>query len=181
MSEPTLQHERERPASALGTSNKLFYVRGRELFCHDYSRVANGSIGIDVPITSLRRARQQAQTDGIVSAPRYLTYNQHNPSEGNILVCSEVDGGCYELVTFSLSTSGSVTDGKRGSCMGQACFIGRNRFAILDRSTRQIVIKNLNNETTKRVQPPVPTVDGMYDGGSSGLLILRADDRAILF
>lgn len=181
LSEPSLQLERERPASALGTSNKLFYVRGRELFCHDYSRVANGSIGIDVPITSLRRVGQQAQTDGIGSAPRYLTYNQHNPSEGNILVCSEVDGGCYELVTFSLSTSGSVTDGKRGSCMGQACFIGRNRFAILDRSTRQIVIKNLNNETTKRVQPPVPTVDGMYDGGASGRLILRADDRAILF
>ncbi len=65
--------------------------------------------------------------------------------------------------------------------MGQACFIGRNRFAILDRSTRQIVIKNLNNETTKRVQPPAPTVDGLYDGGASGRLILRADDRAILF
>ena len=96
-------------------------------------------------------------------------------------MCSEVDGGCYELVTFSLTNTGSVTDGKRGSCMGPACFIGRNRFAVLDRSTRQIVIKNLDNETTKRVQPPVPTVDGMFDGGASGRLILRADDRAILF
>ena len=175
------QLERERPASAIGSANRLYYVRGRELFCHDYSRVSNGAIGVDVPITSLRRVGQQAQTDGIGSAPRYLTYNQHNPNEGNVLVCSEVDGGCYELVTFSQSTSGSVTDGKRGSCMGPACFIGRNRFAVLDRSTRQIVVKNLNNETTKRVQPPVPTVDGIYDGGASGRLILRADDRAILF
>jgi coatomer subunit alpha len=137
---------------------------------------------MDVPITSLRRIGQQAQTDGIGSAPRYLTYNQHNPSEGNVLACSEIDGGCYELVTFSLSSSsGSVTDGKRGTCMGPACFIGRNRFAILDRQTRQIVIKNMDNETTKRVQPPVPTVDCMFDGGASGRLILRADDRAILF
>jgi coatomer protein complex subunit alpha (xenin) len=174
--------ERERPASALGPTDKLFYVRGRELFCHDYSRASNGATGVDVPVTSLRRVGQQAQTDGIGSAPRFLSYNQHNPSEGNVLVCSEVDGGCYELVTFSLtSSSGSVTDGKRGSCMGPACFIGRNRFAVLDRSTRQIVVKNLNNETTKRVQPPVLTVDGMFDGGASGRLILRADDRCILF
>lgn len=174
--------ERERPASAIGTGNKLFYVRGRELFCHDYSRIFSGTTGMDVPITSLRRVGQQAQTDGIGSAPRFLSYNQHNPSEGNVLVCSEVDGGCYELVTFSLtSSSGSVTDGKRGSCMGPACFIGRNRFAVLDRSSRQIVIKNMDNETTKRVQPPVPTVDAMFDGGASGRLILRADDRAILF
>mmetsp|Transcript_5241 Transcript_5241/g.7754 ORF Transcript_5241/g.7754 Transcript_5241/m.7754 type:complete len:1294 (+) Transcript_5241:20-3901(+) len=174
--------ERERPASALGTANKLFYVRGRELFCHDYARSSNLQTGVDVPITSLRRVGQQAQTDGIGSAPRFITYNQHNPTEGNILVSSEVDGGCYELVTFSLaSSSGNVTDGKRGSCMGPAVFIGRNRFAVLDRQTRQVVVKNLNNETTKRVQPPVPSADAIFDGGSSGRIILRADDRAILF
>jgi coatomer protein complex subunit alpha (xenin) len=160
----------------------LYYVRGRELFCHDYSRTINGAAGIDIPIASLRRVGQQAQTDGIGSSPRFLSYNQHNPTEGNVLACSEVDGGCYELITFSLTTSsGSVTDGKRGSCMGPACFLGKNRFAVLDRQTRQIVVKNLNNETTKRVQPPVPTVDGIFDGGASGRLILRADDRAILF
>lgn len=179
---PFFQLERERPAAAHGSANKLYYVRGRELFCHDYSRTVNGTVGVDIPIASLRRVGQQAQTDGIGSSPRYLTYNQHNPTEGNVLVCSEVDGGCYELVTFSLtSASGSVTDGKRGSCMGPACFIGKSRFAVLDRQTRQIVVKNMNNETTKRVQPPVPTVDAIYDGGASGRLILRADDRAILF
>lgn len=30
--------ERERPASANGPGDKLYYVRGRELFCHDYGR-----------------------------------------------------------------------------------------------------------------------------------------------
>lgn len=128
------------------------------------------------------RLSQQAQTDGIGSAPRFLTYNIHNPSEGNVLVCSEVDGGSYELVTFSLTNpSGTVTDGKRGACLGPGVFLGRNRFAILDRQQRQIVIKNLNNETTKRVQPPVPNVDGLLEGGASGRLLLRAEDRAILF
>ena len=169
--------ERERPASSQGPNNQLYYVRGRELFLHDYARG-----GVDVPIASLRRVGQQAQTDGIGSAPRYLAYNNHNPSEGNVLVCSDVDGGSYELITFSLTNaSGSVTDGKRGSCLGPAAFLGRNRFAVLDRHQRQIVIKNLNNETTKRVQPPVPNVDALLEGGASGRILLRAEDRAILF
>ena len=106
----------------------------------------------------------------------------HNPTEGNILVCSEVDGGCYELITFSLTNAGgSVTDGKRGSCLGPGVFLGRNRFAVLDRHKREIVVKNLNNETTKRVSAPLPNVDCLYDGGASGRIILRADDRAVLF
>lgn len=169
--------ERERPAICYGPQAQLYYVRGRELFLHDYGRAGQA---VDVPITSLRRMGTQAQTDGIGSAPRYLTYNQHNPSEGNILVTSDVDGGSYELVTFSTSNTGSVTDGKRGTCLGPGVFLGRNRFAVLDRQ-RQIVIKNLQNETTKRVQPPVPNVEGIMDGGASGRLIMRAEDRAILF
>ena len=175
--------ERERPAACHGPNpTTLYYVRGRELFWHDASRSSAASTaGVDVPITSLRRMGSQAQTDGIGSAPRFLTYNHHNPTEGNILVTSEVDGGSYELVTFSLgNASASVADGKRGSCLGPGVFLGRNRFAILDRQ-RQIVIKNMNNETTKRLQPPVPNVDGLLDGGASGRVLLRAEDRAILF
>ena len=168
--------ERERPAVCFGaTPGTIYYVRGRELFLHEWAR------NVDVPISNLRRMGQQAQTDGIGSAPRYVTYNHHNPTEGNVLVTSDVDGGSYELITFSLSNaSGSVTDGKRGTCLGPGVFLGRNRFAILDRQ-RQIVIKNLNNETTKRVQPPVPNIDGLLDGGASGRVLLRAEDRAILF
>ena len=174
--------ERERPASANGPGDKLYYIRGRELFCHDYARATGGSSGVDVPIASIRRVGQQAQTDGIGSGPRFLSYNMHNPTEGNVLICSDVDGGCYELITFSLTNAGgSVTDGKRGSCMGPGVFLGRNRFAVLDRNKREIVVKNLNNETTKRVSAPVPNVDCLFDGGASGRIILRADDRAILF
>lgn len=171
--------ERERPALASGSDGKLYYVRGRELFCHDYSR---GSSGVDVPIASLRRVGQQAQTDGIGSAPRYLSYNHHNPNEGNIVVCSEVDGGCYELITFSLgSAGGSVSDGKRGNCLGPAVFLGINRFAVLDRHQRQIIVKNLQNETLKRVAPPTPNVDGLLEGGASGRVLLRVEDKAVLF
>jgi coatomer protein complex subunit alpha (xenin) len=177
--------ERERPAACYGPGSFLYYVRGRELVLHDYNRSGGSNSssggGVDVPISSLRRMGTQAQTDGIGSAPRYLAYNMHNPAEGNILATSDVDGGSYELVTFSLqNASGSVSDGKRGSCLGPGVFLGRNRFAVLDRQ-RQIVIKNMANETTKRVQPPVPAVDGLLEGGASGRLLLRAEDRAILF
>jgi coatomer protein complex subunit alpha (xenin) len=174
--------ERERPAMCYNAPrSKLYYVRGRELFARDYTR-GDGS-GNDVPVASLRRVGQQAQTDGIGSAPRTLVYNAHNPSEGNVLVCSDVDGGCYELLTFNANNegSGSVSDGKRGACLGPAVFLGRNRFAVLDRHQRQIIVKNLDNETTKRVQPPVPNVDALLDGGASGRVLLRADDRAVLF
>ena len=175
--------ERERPAyTTTCPSGRCYFVRGREMFCHEYSRGTMTS-GHDVPITTLRRVGQGAvQTDGIGGAPRFLFYNMHNPQEGNILVCSDVDGGSYELVTFSLSGGGgSITDGKRGSCLGPAVFLGLNRFAILDRHSRQIVIKNLQNETTKKVAPPTNTVDAIYDGGTSGRLLLSAEDRVFLF
>jgi len=171
--------ERERPAAAQGPNNKLYYVRGRELFCHDVSR---SSTGVDIPIATIRRVGQQAQTDGIGSGPRFLTYNLHNPSEGNVLVTSDVDGGSYELLTFSLTSSNSnLQDGKRGACLGPGVFLGKNRFVVLDRHNRQLVVKNLNNETTKRVAPPISSVDGIFEGGASGRLLLRGEDRAVLF
>jgi coatomer protein complex subunit alpha (xenin) len=168
--------ERERPASDVAAAaNKLYYVKGRELLCHDYA------LGREVPIANLRRPGQYAQTDGIGNAPRYLAYNPYNPTEGNVLVCSDVDGGNYELHTFGLGGAGSVgTEGKRGSCIGPAVFIARNRFAVLDKN-RHLLIKNLENETTKKVVPPSPVVDGLFSGGTAGRLLLRAEDKLILF
>ena len=46
---------------------------------------------------------------------------------------------------------------------------------------RQIFVKNIDNETAKRVQPLVPNTDALLDGGASGRVLLRADDRTILF
>eukprot|EP00587_Corethron_hystrix_P000871 CAMPEP_0113310126 /NCGR_PEP_ID=MMETSP0010_2-20120614/7895_1 /TAXON_ID=216773 ORGANISM="Corethron hystrix, Strain 308" /NCGR_SAMPLE_ID=MMETSP0010_2 /ASSEMBLY_ACC=CAM_ASM_000155 /LENGTH=1128 /DNA_ID=CAMNT_0000165517 /DNA_START=777 /DNA_END=4163 /DNA_ORIENTATION=+ /assembly_acc=CAM_ASM_000155 len=173
--------ERERPAASVSESTgRLYFVKGRELYVHDYGR------GGEHPIANLRRTvggGAGSQTDGIGNGPRYLNYNQFNPSEGNILVTSEVDGGSYELLTFALghnASSSSVSDGKRGSCTGPAVFIGRNRFVVLDKS-RQLVVRNLQNEVTKKVASPVPTVDGLLDGGSSGRVLLRAEDKLILF
>ena len=59
-------------------------------------------------------------------------------------------------------------------------WIARNRFAVLDKS-RQIVIKNMDNETTKKVVPPTPTVDMLFNGGAAGRILLRSEDKLILF
>ena len=62
-----------------------------------------------------------------------------------------------------------------GAAWSQASF-GRNRFVILDRHKREIVVKNLNNKTTKQVPSPVPGVDCLYDGVASGC-DLHDDDQ----
>jgi len=169
--------ERERPAHDVSLGDgRLYYVKGRELLVHDYGT------GREMPIANLKRPGQYAQTDGIGNSPRYLAFNSFNPTEGNVLVCSTVDGGNYELVSFNLgsSNSGNTQEGKRGTCVGPAVFVARNRFAILDKN-RSIVIKNLQNETTKKVSPPTAAVDMMFNGGTAGRVLLRAEDKLILF
>ena len=172
--------ERERPAlDVSATDGRLYFVRGRELVLYDYGTSR------ERPIANLRRPGQTfAQTDGIGNSPRHLAFNSYNPKEGNVLVCSEVEGGIYEIITFPLeggNAGGAVAnEGKRGACLGAAVFIANNRFAILDKS-RQIVIKNLENETTKKVPPPSPNVDMLFAGGASGRLLLRAEDKVMLF
>jgi len=70
----------------------------------------------------------------------WITTNTTQVKEIFLYACSDVDGGSYQLITFSLiNASASVTDGKRGS-----------RLTVFDRYQRQILIKNLNNETTKQ-------------------------------
>ena len=56
-------------------------------------------------------------------------------------------------------------------------WVARNRFAVLDRS-HQIVIKNLKNEVTKKVQSP--NCDEIFYAGT-GMLLLRDPDGVTLF
>ena len=53
--------------------------------------------------------------------------------------------------------SGDAQDVRRGSAIA-AVFIARDRFAVLDK-TRQLLIKNFQNEIVKRSSPPLPAID----------------------
>ena len=165
--------ERERPAM-YSNANKVFFIRSREVLLADGGNAS--STGKERSIYSVRRSG--SSTEGIGTSPRYLHQNCYEPQDTHLLITSDTDGGSYELV--SIGSSSQVQDGKKGNCLGPAFFLARNRFCVLDRS-KQLVIKNLNNETTKRVNIPLPDCTGLLDGGVSGRILLKNEDRVVLF
>lgn len=55
-------------------------------------------------------------------------------------------------------------------------FIARNRFAVLDKATSTIQIRNLQNEITKKCAPPCATTDAVFYAGT-GMLLCRSEDK----
>lgn len=165
--------ERERPAFDV-LAGKCFYVKDRYLRIHEFSNSR------DMPLVSLRRTTSNA-TPGIGGGPRHLAYNSFNKSENNVLILSDVEGGSYELITFSTDSTGSgdAQDVRRGSAIS-AVFLARDRFAILDK-TRQLLIKNFQNEVVKRSAPPVNGADTLFFAGTTGRVLLKSDDRVVLY
>ena len=165
--------ERERPAFDTN-AGRCFYVKDRYLRLHEFGN------GRDVPLVSLRRTTSNT-TPGIGGGPRHLEYNALNKGENNVLITSEAEGGSYELITFATDTAGAgdAQDVRRGSGLA-AVFIARDRFAVLDKN-RQILLKNFQNETVKKVNPPLAGVDGLFFAGSSGRVIIKSDEKLMLF
>ena len=62
---------------------------------------------------------------------------------------------------------------------GSAVFIARNRFAVLDKSSNQLLIKNLQNEITKKcAAPPGAPTDAIFYAGT-GALLCRSEDKVL--
>jgi coatomer protein complex subunit alpha (xenin) len=165
--------ERERLAfDAQGA--RCFYVKDRYLRLHEFSS------GRDIPLVSLRRTSSNT-TPGIGGGPRHLSYNSLNKAENNVLIVSDAEGGTYELITFGNEANGTgdAQDVRRGSGLS-AVFLARDRFAVLDKS-RQLLIKNFQNEVIKKVNPPLVGVDGLFFAGISGRVILKSEDKILLF
>jgi coatomer protein complex subunit alpha (xenin) len=107
-----------------------------------------------------------------------MQHNCLNQSETNLLIWSKADGGSYELVT--MARGGTDAEPMRGTA--RACvFVARNRFAVLDRSRSTILIKNMNNEMTKKFDVPIPSPDNIYFAGTVGRLLIAKDDRVYLY
>lgn len=60
-----------------------------------------------------------------------------------------------------------------------AVFVARNRFAVLDKASNQILVKNLRNEITKQCASPLPVTDNIFYAGT-GMLLCRCDDKVRL-
>nr|XP_004238316.1 coatomer subunit alpha-1 [Solanum lycopersicum] len=159
--------ERERPAFSV-SGDSLFYVKDRFLRVYEYSTQKENQL---IPI---RRPGSNSLNQG----PRTLSYS---PTENAILICSDVDGGSYELYIIPKDTYGrgdTVQDAKRGTG-GSAVFVARNRFAVLEKSTNQVLVKNLKNEIVKK--SPLPTATDAIFYAGTGNLLCRAEDRVVIF
>lgn len=165
--------ERERPAFDC-TSTRCFYVKDRYLRVHEFSSSR------DLPLVSLRRP-STATTPGIGGGPRSLHFNSLNKSENNVLILSDNEGGSYELITFSADSTGSgdAQDVRRGNAVS-AVFIARDRFAVLDKS-KQILVKNFQNEVVKKHTPTVGNIDAIFFAGLSGRVLLKTDEKVCLY
>ncbi|XAR61695.1 hypothetical protein NMG60_11016187 [Bertholletia excelsa] len=159
--------ERERPAYSV-SSDSLYYVKDRFLRYYEYSTQQ------DTQVIPIRRPGSVSLNQG----PRTLSYS---PTENAVLLCSDVDGGSYELYIIpkdSFSRGDMVQEAKRG-IGGSAVFIARNRFAVLEKSSNQVLVKNLKNEVVKK--SPLPVLSDAIFYAGTGNLLCRAEDRVVIF
>ncbi|KAF6074249.1 COPI coat complex subunit alpha [Phyllostomus discolor] len=151
--------ERERPAYAVH-GNTLHYVKDRFLRQLDFNSSK------DVAVMQLR------------SGSKFPVFNMsYNPAENAVLLCtraSNLENSTYDLYTIPKdadSQNPDAPEGKRSSGL-TAVWVARNRFAVLDRM-HSLLIKNLKNEITKKVQ--VPNCDEIFYAGTGNLLLRDAE------
>ncbi|RWR81791.1 coatomer subunit alpha-1 [Cinnamomum micranthum f. kanehirae] len=159
--------ERERPAFSV-SGDCLYYIKDRFLRFYEFSSQKDSQV---IPI---RRPGSISLNQG----PRTLS---HSPTENAVLVCSDVDGGSHELYIVPKDGVGrgdGVLEARRG-VGGSAVFVARNRFAVLDKSSNQVLVKNLKNEIVKKSSLPI-VADAIFYAGT-GNLLCRAEDRMVIF
>jgi len=156
--------ERERPAFATH-GNFLYYVKDK------YLRRLDLTVNKECAVIPLKT--------GSKTSIYSLSYN---PAENAVLVTSRatnVENSHYDLYRLPRNIDSGSQDSaasKRSSGI-TAIWIARNRFAVLDR-THTIVIKNMENEVTKKVQ--IPGVDQIFYAGT-GFLLLRTTEGLTLY
>lgn len=156
--------ERERPAFALH-GNLLYYCKDRFL------RRLDLTTSKDVAYLQFR--------GGSRSPVFSMSYN---PAENAVLLNTRTanpDNSTYDLCMVPKDydpQNPDMVEGKRSTGL-TAVWVARNRFAVLDR-THNIVIKNMKNEVSKKVQ--TPSCDEIFYAGT-GMLLLRDSDSLMLF
>lgn len=128
----------------------------------------------DIQLIPIRRPGSNSLNQG----PRTLSYSS---TENAALFCSDMDGGSYELYIIPKDSFGrgdTVQESKKGSGVS-AVFVARNRLAVLEKSTNQVLVKNLKNEIVKMSVLPIAT-DAIFYAGT-GNLFCRAEGRVVIF
>ncbi|KAF9448057.1 coatomer subunit alpha-2 [Macrolepiota fuliginosa MF-IS2] len=158
--------ERERPAFTVH-QDTLYYVRDKYVRSYDFGT------GSDIGLLSVRKFGSP------YVPPRTISFN---PAERSVILTISSDNGLYELASLPQSAQGEVkdssVDGKRGN--GQsAIFVARNRFAVLNKATQLIEVRDLSNSAVKTIKPPVQTNEIFY--GGTACLILSSTSSVVLY
>ena len=154
--------ERERPAYSV-YGNSLFYVKEKLLRRLDFASSK------DVGVMTLRGAQGKSPFFNM----------SYNPAENAVLLSTRTAGNldncCYDLYYVPKDSGDSSTpdapEGRRSSGLN-AIWVARNRFAVLDK-THSILIKNLKNEITKKIQ--LPNCEEIFYAGTGNLLVKEGD------
>ncbi|CAK9148236.1 unnamed protein product [Ilex paraguariensis] len=144
--------QRECPAFSV-SGDSVYYVKDRFLRFYEYSSQK------DTQVIPIRRPG----SNSLNQSPRTLSYS---PTENAVLICLDGDGGYYELHIVPKDSFGrvdTVQEAKKGPG-GSAIFMARNRFAVLEKSSNQILVKNLKNEIVKKSSLPVVADEIFYAG-----------------
>lgn len=156
--------ERERPAS-IAWKDSLLYIKDRTLRKYDFETNTDSSI---IPLRKL---------NGPAPPPRFVSFNS---KEGYVLVSSDTDGGTWEL--YQIPKSGSSSSSSSSSQIKgagiAAVFVGRTKFAVLEKGGN-VVVRNLDNEVTKKLS--VADNPDMIYQAVTGRVLLRTPDRVHLF
>lgn len=155
---------RERPAYT-SYQNELYYVKDKYIRLYDFTTTK------DTPISSI--------SNNLSIQPKTLIYNSMNPNETDIILFSNSEGGSYEIYKTGKGENSSSSESVHGNGLS-VIFTARNRIAVLEKD-HKISIRGLDNQLTKPVTPPVGNWSDIFSGGIIGRIILRSEDRILLF
>ncbi len=161
--------ERERPAYALHKGKRqavLFVIKDRHL------RSLDLETGKDTPLLAVRKP----------STSWHCVAVAYNSSENAVLLQSRTEeGGSYELYKLPTTSVVSQSADETAQCKrglgSDAVWVGRNKFAVLERGGA-LVVRTSENEVVKRYNAPPGTL-GLL-AASSGRVICRTDEGAVL-
>ncbi|OLY80440.1 Coatomer subunit alpha [Smittium mucronatum] len=158
--------ERERTAYSVH-NNSLLYVNSNNIRIFDINSSADAAL-----------VTMQSKSTSYPSSHRNLSFNH---AEKAVLLSGSNDGGSYELYALPREIVGQAPQPSFGVVGSGSCavWVGRSRFAVFDQSSNQILLKDLQNTTTKTISPPV-AVTYIFQGPGN-YLILANSSFCVLF